>query len=418
MSVSRPTQGAAFGEATRIALGSLWSSKLRSFLTLLGVILATATLIVVMGVIHGMDMYIAQQVSDMGASGFRVRRIGILGDVEPKRLLELLKKNPELTREEYDFLRTQARFTSEIGMEIERTGTVRYQTTQVKDVGLQGFTPNMAAISNIQTSTGRFFADSDNRRHAAVAVIGNDILEKFFGGADPVGKVIEVDALPFEVIGVSKKLGNVFGQSRDNFVWIPIETYFKIYGSRKDIGFNATAIDPAHMNSAQDEICMLLRAYRHLRPNDEDNFGIFASESLLAVWKELTGVIAATAVAIVSVFMVVGGVVIMNIMLAVVTERTHEIGIRKSVGARRADIMKQFLVESSVLAASGGLMGVAFAYCIAMLVRQATPVPMELPASSVVVGVGVSAAVGLFFGVYPARRASKLNPIEALRMEQ
>lgn len=418
MSVSQHTQRAAFMEAVKVALSSLWASKLRSFLTLLGVILATTTLIAVMGVIHGMDVYIAQQVSDMGASGFRVRRIGILGQVEPKKLLELLKKNPELTREEYEFLRSHSRYTSEIGMDADRSVGIRYENNQVKDVQLSGYTANMASISNIQTDTGRFFIDSENRRRAAVAVIGNDLREKFFPGVDPVGKVMAIDGRPFEVIGASKKLGSVFGQSRDKFVWIPIEMYFKMYSSRQGIGYNAIALDPTLLNKAQDEMKMLLRAHRHLRPGEEDNFGVFASDSLLDIWQQITGVIAATAIAIVSVFMVVGGVVIMNIMLAVVTERTHEIGIRKAVGARRTDILNQFLVESSVLSATGGLMGVMLAWTIAVIVRQATPVPMVLPASSIVLGVGISTAVGLFFGVYPAQRAAKLDPIEALRAEK
>jgi putative ABC transport system permease protein len=194
--------------------------------------------------------------------------------------------------------------------------------------------------------------------------------------------------------------------------------YFKMYGSRTGIGFNAIALDPSLIHKAQDEIRMLLRAHRHLRAGEDDNFGIFASDSLLDIWQQITGVVAATAVAIVSVFMVVGGVVIMNIMLAVVTERTHEIGIRKSVGARRTDIMYQFLVESSLLSATGGLIGVLIAWVVALLVRYATPVPMVLPTSSIVLGVGLSAAVGLFFGVYPARQAAKLDPIEALRAEK
>ncbi len=418
MSATHHSQRAAFMEAVKVALTSLWSSKLRSFLTLLGVILATTTLIAVMGVIHGMDVYIAQQVSDMGASGFRVRRIGILGDVEPKKLLELLKKNPEMTREEYDFLRSHASYTQEIGMDASRGVTIRYANSEVKDVAMSGYTPNMAAISNLETETGRFFTDSENRRRAAVVVIGNDLREKFFPGVDPVGKMLTIEGRPFEVIGASKKLGSVFGQSRDNFVWIPVEMFFKMYGSRQGIGFNAIALDPSLLGKAQEEIKMLLRAHRHLRPGDDDNFGIFASDSLLEIWQQITGVIAATAVAIVSVFMVVGGVVIMNIMLAVVTERTHEIGIRKAVGARRSDILNQFLVESSVLSGTGGLMGVILAWIIAIAVRQATPVPMVLPTSSIVLGVGISAVVGLFFGVYPARRAAKLDPIEALRAEK
>jgi len=197
-----------------------------------------------------------------------------------------------------------------------------------------------------------------------------------------------------------------------------LETVTRMYGARRGIGLYALAVDREHFNQAQDEVRMLLRAYRGLKPNEEDNFSIFSSDSIIEVWNQLTSVIAATAVAVVSVFMVVGGVVIMNIMLAVVTERTHEIGIRKSVGARQRDILNQFLVESSVLAATGGLLGVLAAWVVAVIVRNTTPVPMALPYSAVLIGVGLSTIVGLFFGIYPARRAAKLDPIVALRAEK
>jgi putative ABC transport system permease protein len=199
---------------------------------------------------------------------------------------------------------------------------------------------------------------------------------------------------------------------------IPIESYFKTYGARKGIDLVAKAIDQEHLMQAEDEIRMLLRAYRHLRPNQDDNFSIFASDTFVSLWNRLTSAIAGMAVGIVSVFMIVGGIVIMNIMLAAVTERTHEIGIRKSLGARRRDILNQFLVEASFLAASGGLVGVIAAWLLAILVRNVTPLPMVLPWSSVFIGVGLSGVVGMFFGIYPARRASKLDPIEALRVER
>ncbi len=251
-----------------------------------------------------------------------------------------------------------------------------------------------------------------------MAFIGNDLRTRFFEGVDPVGKVIQVEGAQYEVVGVAKALGSVFGSSQDNFVMIPIESYFKTYGAQSGIRMVAKAIDQEHLMAAQDEARMLLRAYRHLGPKQDDNFSIFASETFVTLWERLTSAIAGMAVGIVSVFMVVGGIVIMNIMLAVVTERTHEIGIRKSIGARRRDILNQFLVESSILAAAGGLIGVFLAWSAAVLVRNMTPVPMALPWSSVFIGVGLSAVVGLFFGIYPARRAAQLDPIEALRAEK
>jgi putative ABC transport system permease protein len=409
---------ASFAEAVTVAMGSLRANKLRSFLTLLGIILATATLIAVMSVIHGMDVYIATQVSDMGVDGFRIRRVVMIGENDPKKWLLLQKKNPEMSREEFEFLKANATLVREIGMEAFGGATVKNGEITSEDVSVSGVTPNMAVINNIQIASGRFFSDSDVRRHLNVAVIGNDIKEKFFPNTQAVGKTLVVRGAPMEVIGVAKPLGSVFGQSRDEFVMIPITTYFKMFNSRRGLGYNALALDRAHLEQAQDEIRALLRAYRGLRPQQEDNFGMFSSDSLVNLWDRITGAIAATAVAVVSVFMVVGGVVIMNIMLAVVTERTHEIGIRKAVGARRQDILNQFLVESSMLAAAGGLIGVLIAWTLAVLVRNLFSIPMALPASAVFVGVGLSAAVGLFFGIYPAKRAAELDPIEALRFEK
>jgi len=217
---------------------------------------------------------------------------------------------------------------------------------------------------------------------------------------------------------VAKAKGSVFGQSQDNWVLIPVRTYFSYYGSRTGIAYVAKTGDRRNLDEAQDEVRMLLRAHRHLRPNQDDTFSMVTADAILTFWDQLTSAIASTAVAVVSIFMVVGGIVIMNIMLAVVTERTHEIGIRKSVGARRQDILNQFLVESSVLAGTGGVIGVVVAWLVALIVRNTTPVPMAVPASSVLIGVGLSTVVGLFFGIYPATRASKLDPIEALRAER
>jgi putative ABC transport system permease protein len=241
---------------------------------------------------------------------------------------------------------------------------------------------------------------------------------KFFEGKDPIGKTVSIEGIPYEIIGVAKTLGSVFGNSQDNFVMVPIESYFKTYGARRGLAIVGKASDQTKLAEAQDEVRVLLRSYRHLGPGQDDNFSIFASETIVGLWERLTAAIAGMAVGIVSVFMIVGGIVIMNIMLAVVTERTHEIGIRKSLGARRRDILNQYLVESATLSGVGGLAGVIIAWLLAVAVRSFTSVPMALPYTSVIIGVGLSATVGLFFGIYPARRASKLDPIEALRAEK
>ena len=408
---------ASFAESISVALDSLRSSKLRSFLTLLGIILATATLITVMSIIYGMNVYVANNVSNMGADGFSVVRMAFIGHFDPKKFLEMQKKNPQLSPEEYEFLKSHATLLRQIGMSSSRQVGVSYRGDLVQDVSLTGVTPNFATLNNTDVAAGRFFADVEDRRHLDVAFLGSDLKDRFFPNTDPIGKSVYVEGRPFEVVGVAKSKGSVFGQSQDMFVYIPIETYFKIYGSRSGISYRAQALDQGVLEQAQDQVRQLLRAWRHLRPTQDDTFMLVSSDSLVSAWDQLTGAIAATAIAVVSVFMVVGGVVIMNIMLAVVTERTREIGIRKAVGARRRDILNQFLVESAMLAASGGVMGVFLAWMLAVLVRSFTPVPMAVPITAVLISVVLSAAVGLFFGIYPAQRAAKLDPIVALRAE-
>ena len=409
---------ASFWEAARIALDSLRKNKLRSFLTLLGIILATTTLIAVTALIHGMNVYIAEKVSNMGSDGFRVVRMAFFGDFDPKKFLEMQKRNPEFRPDEYEFVKSHATLLKDLGMMVSRQARVTYKGASQEAVNIQGITDTIPAINDVQVDSGRSVTYEEVRRHAAVAFIGNDIRARFFEGVDPMGKTIAIEGNPYEVVGVAKSLGSVFGNSQDNFVMIPIDSYFKTYGSHTGIRLLAKAIDQPHLTEAEDEVRVLLRSYRHLGPGQADNFSLFASETIVSLWERLTASIAGMAVGIVSVFMIVGGIVIMNIMLAVVTERTHEIGIRKSLGARRRDILNQYLVESSVLAGAGGLVGGAVAWCVAFLVRNLTSVPMALPWTSVMIGVGLSGTVGLFFGIYPARQASRLDPIEALRVER
>jgi putative ABC transport system permease protein len=337
---------------------------------------------------------------------------------DPKKYLEMQRRNPQLNREEFQFLKARATLTKEIGIEASRAVNVHFGKELAEGVTLMGVTPNMAVVLNFNAAEGRFLSDTENDRHLNAVFIGNDIKAKFFPQGNPIGRTISLEGLPFEVVGVAEAKGSVFGQSQDNFVIIPSETFFKIWGARGGMDYAAIAVDHDHLVQAQEEARTLIRSYRHLGPRDDDTFSMLTSDALLKFWDQLTASIAATAVGVVSVFMVVGGVVIMNIMLAVVTERTREIGIRKSVGARKRDILNQFLVESAMLSGMGGVMGVLLAWFVAVLVRSLTPVPMSVPATAVVLGVALSTVVGLFFGIYPAQRAARLDPIEALRAEK
>jgi putative ABC transport system permease protein len=408
---------ASFFEAAKVAIDSLRGSKLRSFLTLLGIILSTTTLISVMSVIHGMDVVVANSASTMGTEGFRVVRFAFINNWDPKKFLEYQRKNPQLSLEEYEFLKGRTQLVKEMSPSAQRGVKVTYEGDLIDGVALISFNASGASLTNTEIDTGRMFTESEDQRHSEVVVLGADLKNRFFPNVDPIGKSVQADGRPFQVIGVAKSKGSVFGQSNDNFISIPIQTYVKMYGARSGLSYNFSAFSREHMTQAQDEVRVLLRASRHLRPDQDETFMILSSDTLISAWNNLTGAIAAAAVGIVSVFMVVGGVVIMNIMLAVVSERTREIGVRKSVGARRQDILNQFLVESSMLAAIGGLMGVAISWVVALIVRNTTLVPMEIPVNAVLIGVTLSAAVGLFFGIYPARRASRLDPIVALRAE-
>jgi putative ABC transport system permease protein len=327
------------------------------------------------------------------------------------------RRNPHIKPDEYEFIRSHATLLKDIGMEAGQNVKVTFLGVTMQQVDLEGITENMPAISNIQVEFGRSISGSEVQRHAPVAFIGFDVRDKFFHDRDPIGKTLQVDGTPYEVIGTAKALGSVFGESQDKFVMIPVQSFFKSYTSRRGLELVAKAIDQQHLSQAEDEVRMLLRAYRHLKPNEDDTFSMFASDTFLTAWQNLTGAIAATALGVVSVFLVVGGVVIMNIMLAVVTERTREIGIRKSLGARRKDILNQFLVESAILAGTGGLIGVIISWLLTVVVKRVTPLPMAMPVTAIFLGVGLSVVVGLFFGIYPARQASKLDPIVALRAE-
>ena len=281
-----------------------------------------------------------------------------------------------------------------------------------------GVTSNYAEIENLNAAQGRFITPVDEEHRSEVAFIGADLAQKFFPNVDPIGKIVRSETHSYEVIGVGERLGSALGRSKDNYLLMPLSAYMKGWHRPNDsLAIFVQAPNAEMMQSCQDEARMLLRAWRHIPYNDADNFGVLGSDSIMALWNQLTGNLAFVAMALVSVFLVVGGIVIMNIMLASVTERTREIGLRRSLGARKKHILLQFLTESALLAATGGLIGIVSALLIVIFVRNAFEFPMETPVSAVVISLCLSTAVGLFFGIFPAMRAAKLDPIEALRAD-
>jgi putative ABC transport system permease protein len=310
------------------------------------------------------------------------------------------------------------RLAKDVGAEVRRNGKVKVGRENLDQVSVRGVTANLADMDVEEVAAGRYISNGDNDHRTTVAFIGADIVKHLFAKEDALDKQIQVDGRWYEVVGVAKPLGTVLGQPQDAFVYIPIQTFLKYYGEdEQSLNLNVQARAPEWMERTEDEARMLMRARHHLQPQDDDNFGIIASATVLDLWHNLTSVIADSMVGIVSVFLVIGGVVIMNVMLASVTERTREIGVRKSVGARRADILVQFLVEASFMSALGGAIGIILAYVLSALVRAASSIPMVVPVTAVVASLLISTAVGLFFGIYPARKAARLNPIEALRYE-
>jgi putative ABC transport system permease protein len=389
--------------------------KLRSFLMLLGIILSVTTLILVVALISGMNGYFASRVANLGSNVFLIHKFPIIND--SKELLKATRRNRDITWDDYVALRDNLKLPKAVGVEVRRSANIRNERQNLEGVDLRGVTANIGDMDVEEVGTGRYITDSDNEHRDMVCMIGADVADKLFANSDPLGKILTVDGQEFEVVGVAKRIGNTFGQSQDNFVYIPIQTWLSIYGRNNTLSVNVQARGPEWLARTQEEARVLMRARRHLQPNDDDNFGILGSDSLMGLWKNLTGTLASGMVGLVSIFLVIGGVVIMNVMLASVTERTREIGIRKSLGAKRRDILLQFLVESTVMALVGGAIGVLIAWMISVIVRTTTPVPMAVPASAVVLAIGISSAVGMFFGVYPARKAAKLDPIEALRYE-
>ncbi|MDE3180875.1 MAG: ABC transporter permease [Acidobacteriota bacterium] len=405
-----------FREAAAIAASELRAHKMRSFLTLLGIVIATTALIVVMSVVSGLNGYIATHIADLGADTFIVSEFKWATSYVD--YLKAQRRNRPIRVEEYNFLKANLPGYKEIGAsaELRPQPEVKYGRQEIDEVVLSGVTPSLINIAATDISFGRYITESDETHRSMVCFIGNDLLEKFFPNIDPLGKYITIRGIPFEVVGVAKKIGTTFGQSRDNFVQIPLSTFQKLYLVQPEINIFVQAQNGAQMGPLEDEARDLLRVHRHLSYSEDDTFGINTSEALMSAWHKLTATIFGSTIGLVAVFMVIGGIVVMNIMLASVTERYHEVGIRKSLGAKRSDLLMQFCIESTILSSSGGVVGVILAVLITALV-DALFIPAHTSILAVVIGLVLSGGVGLFFGIYPASKAARLDPIEALRME-
>lgn len=404
-----------FTETLKLALDALRAHKLRSFLTLLGVILAVTTLVAVMSVIAGMNLYVAERVANLGANVYLVHRFGIITSEDDWIKAQ---KRPMITLEDYERLRDNMKLAKAVAGTEEHNVEVKSGNLTMQNTSMAGATPNYADVRNLNVAEGRFITPADEEHRSEVVFIGPDLATKFFPNVDPLGKTLRVQTHTYEIIGVAEPLGSAFGESQDNYMIMPLATWRKGWHTNNDwLTIFVQAPSGELMEASQDEARMLFRAWRHL-PNDApDNFAVLGSDSIMALWKSLTGNLAFVAMALVSVFLVVGGIVIMNIMLASVTERTREIGLRRSLGARKKHILLQFLTESAVLAAVGGLLGILAAYVLVFIVKKLTSIPMETPLIAVILSLLLATVVGLFFGIFPAMRAAKLDPIEALRAE-
>jgi len=406
-----------FTEAIRIALQSLWANKLRSTLTLLGVVIGVAAVIAVVTFVNGINGYVAEKIFNLGADVFIISKISpVITNID--QFLEGQKRK-NLTMEDYDAVAEACKHCVMIGAStFNSNGHVKYGEQSINDSWVRGLTPSMAAILDLDLAAGRWLNQNDENNRSYVAVIGTDIVDTLFPGVDPLDKEIRVEGQLYRVIGVGKKQGKTLGQSRDNYVAVPISTYLKQFGVHTSVRISGKANGVGiQLDSAIDEARAILRARRHDLPGRPDSFVAETNASFLSIWSNLSGTFFIAMVAIAAISLIVGGIVIMNIMLVSVTERTREVGIRKAMGARRDDVLLQFLIESGTMALVGGVFGVVFGIAVAKGITAIIGMPSAIKLWAVAAGLIVSASVGVFFGVYPARRAAMLDPIAALRFE-
>jgi putative ABC transport system permease protein len=402
-------------ESVWIALQSIWVNRLRSFLTVLGNIVAVTSIVTVVSLIQGMNATVSGAiVGRVGADTFTIQRLPIVRTQEDE---ERTRAFPLITLEEARAIRAFSPVIRAVVAMAQRRDSVSYRGQELENVQIQGVTSEYVELQQFDAELGRVISPVEVERDQPVALLGWDVAVQLFGEVSPLEKTIMLGGMRFRVVGVSSRKGSIFGNSQDAFIVIPLGVYQKLFGSRQSLALTVKPTSPDVLQEAMDDATLALRVTRRLKPSDGDTFGLFTSDTVLGLYQQATSGIFAVLVGVVALSLLVGGIVIMNIMLMAVSERTREIGLRKALGAKRRDIMSQILTEAVTLSTCGGLIGIVLGFLAARVIAYFTPLPATLEPWSIVLGIGITAGVGLFFGAYPAARAAKLDPIEALRRE-
>jgi putative ABC transport system permease protein len=406
-----------FYESAIIALDAIWGAKLRSLMTVLGNIVAVTSIIAVVSLIQGLNASVKQAIlNEAGADSFSIQQFPITRSDEE---FDKVRSNPRVSLQDMHAIRRyDSNLITAVMADSGARGRITYRDKSIDGMSVTGVTSDYVNFSSYDAERGRLMSPTEVDSSRPVTVIGWQTADRLFGAdTDPLDKIIQIEGIHFRVVGVSAKRGSLLGQTQDEFAVIPLGQFQMMFGSRRSLEVMVKPRDVAMIASAEDEATVALRVARRLKPKQPDNFGLFTSDTILDLYHSATSGIFAVLIGVVGLSLVVGGIVIMNIMLMVVTERTREIGLRKALGARRSDIMSQMLTESVVLSMFGGVIGTIFGAIIALVISSFTPIPAAIEVWSVALGIGITALVGLFFGLYPAMRAARLDPIEALRRE-
>jgi putative ABC transport system permease protein len=411
----KPRSSAFLADAIRISLQSVFAHKLRSLLTLIGIIIGVASVVVVGAAISGLNSYVIERVSNvLGVNHFMIARMAASGRVSDEQWERMNRRNKRLDWLDFDWVRKRCGECEEVGAQLGQRIDLKHEGQELLGTQLAGVTANMDLIENKTLAEGRFLLPHEVEHPANVCVIGMDIKDKFFPQVAPIGKTLSVRGIDLRIVGVEARRGSMFGQSLDNQMYIPITTFQRLFGRRASLQIHGLAPDRERFEPTIDDARVALRARHKLKGNEDDDFGLVNVGDVQRDVDQFTGAIAMVVTPITLISLVVGGIVVMNIMLVSVNERTFEIGLRKAVGARRREIMIQFLVESALLCAIGGVLGLGAASGVSTAIRLGTPIPMVITVPYVILALLVSSVVGILAGIYPAWRASRLDPVVAL----